>query len=38
MAYLGSGPLWNLKDDPNCIANWWWNALYINNFQPAADQ
>ncbi|GFT45485.1 nose resistant to fluoxetine protein 6 [Nephila pilipes] len=38
MAYLGSGPLWNLKDDPKCIANWWWNALYINNFQSAADQ
>ncbi|GFT15063.1 hypothetical protein NPIL_496971 [Nephila pilipes] len=38
MASLGSGPLWILKDDPNCIANWWWNALYINNFQSADDQ
>ncbi|GFU16199.1 nose resistant to fluoxetine protein 6 [Nephila pilipes] len=39
MGYLGSGPIWVLKDtDPNCQANWWWNLLYINNFQSASDQ
>ncbi|GFU10858.1 nose resistant to fluoxetine protein 6 [Trichonephila clavipes] len=39
IAYLGSGPIWAFKDtDPNCQAHWWWNLLYINNFQPAMDQ
>ncbi|GFY57918.1 nose resistant to fluoxetine protein 6 [Trichonephila inaurata madagascariensis] len=39
IAYLGSGPIWAFKDtDPNCQTHWWWNLLYINNFQPAVDQ
>ncbi|GFU10738.1 nose resistant to fluoxetine protein 6 [Trichonephila clavipes] len=39
MSHLGSGPLWSIKDtDPNCQASWWWNILYINNFQTSADQ
>ncbi|GFY45077.1 nose resistant to fluoxetine protein 6 [Trichonephila inaurata madagascariensis] len=36
--YLGSGPVWTVPNtDPNCHSNWWWNFLYINNLQPAAD-
>ncbi|GFR32796.1 nose resistant to fluoxetine protein 6 [Trichonephila clavata] len=33
-AHLSSGPLWIYADtDPNCQASWWYNLLYINNFQ-----
>ncbi|GFY57919.1 nose resistant to fluoxetine protein 6 [Trichonephila inaurata madagascariensis] len=39
MSHLGSGPLWNFKDtDANCHASWWWNILYINNFQTSGAQ
>ncbi|GBN43894.1 hypothetical protein AVEN_269142-1, partial [Araneus ventricosus] len=32
--FLGSGPLWPDYDViPSCKDNWWWNMLYINNFQ-----
>ncbi|XP_055947830.1 nose resistant to fluoxetine protein 6-like [Argiope bruennichi] len=32
--FLGSGPLWPDYDVvQNCKDNWWWNLLYINNFQ-----
>ncbi|GFW25938.1 nose resistant to fluoxetine protein 6 [Trichonephila clavipes] len=33
-AHLSSGPLWIYADtDPNCQVSWWYNLLYINNFQ-----
>ncbi|XP_055947832.1 nose resistant to fluoxetine protein 6-like [Argiope bruennichi] len=32
--FLGSGPLWPDYDVVvECKNNWWWNILYINNFQ-----
>ncbi|GBN53727.1 Nose resistant to fluoxetine protein 6, partial [Araneus ventricosus] len=32
--FLGSGPLWPDYDViSTCKDNWWWNMLYINNFQ-----
>ncbi|GBM99423.1 Nose resistant to fluoxetine protein 6 [Araneus ventricosus] len=36
---LTSGPL-SLDDniDHNCEVSWWWNLLYINNFQSSLDQ
>ncbi|KFM61437.1 Nose resistant to fluoxetine protein 6, partial [Stegodyphus mimosarum] len=37
--YLGSGPVWPDKDiEPSCKNYWWWNLLYINNFQKSVDQ
>ncbi|KAF8796918.1 nose resistant to fluoxetine protein 6-like [Argiope bruennichi] len=37
--YLSSGPLsLDVDIDYNCKTNWWWNLLYINNFQSTADQ
>ncbi|XP_035220831.1 nose resistant to fluoxetine protein 6-like [Stegodyphus dumicola] len=37
--YLGCGPFWpETEIDPNCKNYWWWNLLYINNFQKSADQ
>ncbi|GFR30456.1 nose resistant to fluoxetine protein 6 [Trichonephila clavata] len=36
--YLGSGPVWAAPNtDPNCHSTWWWNLLYINNFQFSVD-
>ncbi|GIY49817.1 nose resistant to fluoxetine protein 6, partial [Caerostris darwini] len=32
--YSNSGPLWPDYDvDANCKTGWWWNLLYISNFQ-----
>ncbi|GBO13644.1 Nose resistant to fluoxetine protein 6 [Araneus ventricosus] len=37
--YLADGPSWPDTDyDKNCHENWWWNLLYINNFQAIAGQ
>ncbi|GFS33341.1 nose resistant to fluoxetine protein 6 [Nephila pilipes] len=37
--HLSSGPMWaNVDTDPNCQASWWYNLLYINNFQIMKDQ
>ncbi|GBM27686.1 Nose resistant to fluoxetine protein 6 [Araneus ventricosus] len=34
--FLGSGPLWpDYTVVQECKDNWWWNLLYINNFQNA---
>ncbi|CAL1277769.1 unnamed protein product [Larinioides sclopetarius] len=36
--FLGSGPLWpDYTVIPACKDNWWWNLLYINNFQNMSD-
>ncbi|GBM82276.1 Nose resistant to fluoxetine protein 6, partial [Araneus ventricosus] len=36
---MGSGPLWpEDAADKFCTKNWWWNLLYINNFQPQGEQ
>ncbi|XP_042896783.1 nose resistant to fluoxetine protein 6 [Parasteatoda tepidariorum] len=36
--YLGSGPFWPDYDvEPLCQKNWWWNLLYINNFQKTTE-
>ncbi|RZF41909.1 hypothetical protein LSTR_LSTR005677 [Laodelphax striatellus] len=35
LAYLGNGPLWNLKvglESANCRENWWLNLLFLNNY------
>ncbi|KAG8198740.1 hypothetical protein JTE90_023505 [Oedothorax gibbosus] len=38
-SHLGSGPHWvNFDTDPACSKNWWWNVLYINNFQQTSEQ
>ncbi|KAK3087848.1 hypothetical protein FSP39_011445 [Pinctada imbricata] len=31
--YIGDGPYWSGFDEDNCKKTWWWNLLYINNFQ-----
>ncbi|GBM82281.1 Nose resistant to fluoxetine protein 6 [Araneus ventricosus] len=37
--FLGSGPLWPDYDVIQaCKDNWWWNVLYINNFQSMASE
>ncbi|GFS75356.1 nose resistant to fluoxetine protein 6 [Nephila pilipes] len=38
-SYMGSGRLWPIYDtNPVCSENWWWNLLFINNFQPTLKQ
>ncbi|KAG8198743.1 hypothetical protein JTE90_023508 [Oedothorax gibbosus] len=38
-SYFASGPFWvNYDTEPVCHKNWWWNLLYINNFQQATEQ
>lgn len=35
LARVGSGPLWERLIGPeadNCVANWWTNLAYVNNF------
>jgi hypothetical protein len=35
LSRLGSGPLWNQwvgRNRDYCVANWWTNLLYINNY------
>jgi len=34
LPYMGSGPLWHVKDVSRCEKYWWTNILYINNFYP----
>lgn len=37
---LGSGPLWNEwvgKNRDHCVANWWTNLLYINNYMNVKE-
>ncbi|GIY73999.1 nose resistant to fluoxetine protein 6 [Caerostris extrusa] len=37
--YTNNGPLWPDYDvDANCKVSWWWNLLYINNFQTSEKQ
>ncbi|CAL1277755.1 unnamed protein product [Larinioides sclopetarius] len=37
--FLGSGPLWpDYTFIQACKDSWWWNLLYINNFQNQADE
>ncbi|KAF8797101.1 Nose resistant to fluoxetine protein 6 like protein [Argiope bruennichi] len=37
--YIADGPLWpDVDHDQNCYDNWWYNLLYINNFQAIAGQ
>ena len=40
--YVGSGPFWDYGDQAYsqhtiCAKNWWFNLMYINNFQPTSD-
>ncbi|GFY29379.1 nose resistant to fluoxetine protein 6 [Trichonephila clavipes] len=38
-SYIGSGYLWPVYDtNPVCKENWWWNLLFINNFQSTLKQ
>jgi len=37
---LGSGPLWNEwvgKNRDYCMANWWTNLLYVNNYMNVQE-
>ena len=34
LPYVGSGPLWYVRDVRLCEKYWWTNLLYINNFYP----
>ncbi|XP_055947333.1 nose resistant to fluoxetine protein 6-like [Argiope bruennichi] len=37
--FLGSGPLWPEETVVQaCKDYWWWNLLYINNFQPQTEE
>ncbi|XP_063424815.1 nose resistant to fluoxetine protein 6-like [Mytilus trossulus] len=38
--YLGSGPFWSdsRKSPDNCHTNWWYNLLYINNFNKESNE
>ena len=34
LPYVGTGPLWYVRDVRPCEKYWWTNILYINNFYP----
>ena len=34
LPYVGSGPLWYIRNVASCEKYWWTNILYINNFYP----
>ena len=34
LPYVGTGPLWYIRDVRPCEKYWWTNLLYINNFYP----
>ncbi|GBO31955.1 Nose resistant to fluoxetine protein 6, partial [Araneus ventricosus] len=37
--FLGSGPLWpDYEVIQGCKENWWWNMLFINNFQSITSK
>jgi hypothetical protein len=40
LPHLGSGPLWNQWVGVNkvyCVAHWWTNLLYINNYVSVSE-
>ncbi|GFY63438.1 nose resistant to fluoxetine protein 6 [Trichonephila inaurata madagascariensis] len=38
-SYTGSGPVWPAYDtNPVCKESWWWNLIFLNNFQSSWKQ